>query len=213
MPAAVTLSLAVGTGCGLFGGGATPTATPLVPIESGAPTPTSGAGGEPTESVGFIETPAASGSPGESAALPRFACTLPLDGSATISRAQIVDVRVGTHAGFDRVVFEFAAGTPEYDIDATSPPFAHDPSGMPFDVEGSDYLRVTLRGGTKQGETGSTYTGPTEFRPDFPVLAELEEAGDFEAQSTWIIGRRAAGCVRAFVLASPARLVIDLAQP
>ena len=151
------------------------------------------------------------GATGDPDDLGPFTCALPLAGGGTTPRAQIVDVRVGTHAGYDRVVVEFTGGLPEYDVERSAPPFHDDPSGQPFDVAGSAHLEVTLRGGTKMGDDGSsTYTGPTEFTPRFAQLVELEEAGDFEAQSSWIIGTQAEACVRVLELSGPDRLVIDL---
>jgi hypothetical protein len=135
---------------------------------------------------------------------------------ATVARAQIVDVRVGTHADHDRVVFEFADGLPEFTLDRAAPPFAEDASGLPLQVEGSSFLRLTMRGGTKQTEDGtSSYDGPTDFDPGFPMLLDLIEGGDFEAQSTWYLGLSADACVRVMQLVgeggSP-RLVIDVAS-
>ncbi len=142
-----------------------------------------------------------------------FSCDLPVVEDATVGRAQIVDVRVGTHAGYDRVVFEFADGLPEISLDRATPPFTEDASGLPIDVEGTSFLRLTMRGGTKQTEDGtSSYDGPTDFDPAFPMLVDLTEGGDFEAQSTWYLGLNGEACVRVTLLTEdgPPRLVIDV---
>ena len=55
-----------------------------------------------------------------------------------------------------------------------------------------------------------TYTGPTDFTPDFPKLEELALAGDFEAVSSWYIGMSETSCVRVLTLQGPSRLVIDI---
>ena len=132
---------------------------------------------------------------------------------ATVSRALITDVRVGTHAGYDRVVFEFSDGLPEITLDPATPPFSHDASGLPIDVNGSSFLRLTMRGGTKQTLEGtSSYGGPTDFDPGFATLVDLIEGGDFEAQSTWYMGLTREACVRIILLTDDAapRLVIDV---
>ena len=49
-----------------------------------------------------------------------FSCDLPVVEAATVALANITDVRVGTHAGYDRVVFEFADGLPELTLDRAS---------------------------------------------------------------------------------------------
>jgi len=142
-----------------------------------------------------------------------FSCELPVVEDATVARAQITDVRVGTHADYDRVVFEFANGLPEMTLDRATPPFAHDASGMPVEVNGSSFLRLVMRGGTKQTEDNtSSYDGPIQFHPGFSTLIDLVEGGDFEAQSTWYLGMSSEACVRVIRLTDDGapRLVIDV---
>jgi len=145
--------------------------------------------------------------------LGEFSCELPTVEGATTPRANITDVRVGTHANYDRVVFEFEQGLPEITLDRASPPFTQDASGLPIEVEGTSFLRLTMRGGTKQTEEGtSSYDGPTDFDPGFATLVDLIEGGDFEAQSTWYLGLGAEACVRVILLTDDGapRLVIDV---
>ncbi len=125
--------------------------------------------------------------------------------------ANIVDVRVGTHDGYDRVVFEFEQGTPELTLDRAEPPFTQDGSGLPIEVDGSSFLGLLMRGGTKQTDAGtSSYDGSTDISPGFPGLVHLIEAGDFERQSTWYLGLTGDACVRVLLLDGPPRLVIDV---
>jgi hypothetical protein len=144
-----------------------------------------------------------------------FTCDLPIHEDATVARANITDVRTGTHDGYDRVVFEFADGLPEASLERAEPPFTQDASGEPIDVQGESFLRLILRGGTKQTLEGtSSYDGPTEFETGYPALVHLIEGGDFEAQSTWYFGLAAESCVRVLTLTDDgtARLVIDIEQ-
>ena len=98
------------------------------------------------------------------------------------------------------------------DVRVGTPPLTYDPSGLPMEVAGSDFLIFILRGGTGLTPNGrETYDGPTEFTPDYPLLVELEQAGDFEAQSEWVAGLSSPACIRVFTLTGPDRLVIDLA--
>ena len=198
-PAALVMAAALLGGC--------MAATP----GSSSPTPATGA---PTSSVTATpSTPLASDEPIPSDELGAFSCDLPVVDVATVERANITDVRIGTHAGYDRVVFEFAGGLPEITLEPATPPFTHDPSGMPVDVMGSSFLRLTMRAGTKQTLEGtSSYDGPTEFDPGFPTLVDLVEGGDFEAVSTWYLGLTRESCVRVLSLTDDgaARLVIDV---
>ncbi|MGH2383030.1 MAG: AMIN-like domain-containing (lipo)protein [Candidatus Limnocylindria bacterium] len=142
-----------------------------------------------------------------------FSCDLPVVEDATVALANITAVRVGTHANYDRVVFEFANGLPEITLDRGTPPFTHDATGMPIEVDGASFLRLTMRGGTKQTVDGtSSYDGPTDFDPGFAGLVALVEGGDFEAQSTWHLGLATEACVRVLRLTDDGapRLVIDV---
>jgi hypothetical protein len=180
--------------------------------ETKAPSNTSGASSTIPASTAAGESAPASVEPIPSEALGAFSCDLPVVEDATVARALITDVRVGTHADYDRVVFEFADGLPEITLDRATPPFTHDASGLPVEVTGSSFLRLTMRGGTKQTlENTSSYDGPTDFDPEFLTLVDLVEGGDFEAQSTWYLGLAGDACVRVLQLTDDApRLVIDV---
>jgi len=198
--AGVTVVLA-----GCFGSAGAPSASTSTPTAS-QPTPSASAS-QPASTDG------ASVEPVPSEDLGPFSCDLPIHVDATTARAIITDVRVGTHADYDRVVFEFTDGLPDATLERAEPPFTHDASGAPVDVEGTSFLRLTMRGGTKQTEEGTSgYDGPLDFDPDFATLVDLVEGGDFEAQSTWYLGLASEACVRVITLADdgPPRLVIDV---
>ena len=190
---------------------ASPTATP--PSDSGSPSsppasPSDGGTATPVEVPSLSAAPSAE--PSEDA-LPDFACAFPVIGDGTVPRAQLTDVRVGSHAGYDRIVFEFENGLPELEVTQATPPLLQDGSGLEMDVAGEAFLQILMRGGTKQTETGgSSYPGPREFTTGFDQLVELEEGGDFEAVSTWYAGLAADTCVRGFTLDGPPRIVIDV---
>ena len=163
-----------------------------------------------------IATPAAvaSDEPVPSEDLGPFVCELPIVEPGSVAVANIVDVRTGTHAGYDRVVFEFDQGTPEVTLDRAVPPFSEDASGLPLSVDGDSVLRLTMRGGTKQTDAGaSSYDGPTDRALAHPALVHLVEGGDFERQSTWYLGLTAESCARLLILDGPPRLVIDVEHP
>lgn len=143
-----------------------------------------------------------------------FTCDLPIVEDPTVAIANIVDVRTGSHDGYDRVVVEFEQGTPELTLNRASPPFTQDASGAPIAVDGTSFLRLSMRGGTKQTDAGtSSYDGPTDLDPDLPDLVDLVEGGDFERQSTWYLGLSSEACVRVTLLDDPPRVAIDVAQP
>ncbi len=141
-------------------------------------------------------------------ALGPFTCALPVTLAGTASgevQAQPTAVRVGTHPGYDRIVFEFGTSTsPALRIEAAKPPFTHDPSNLPMTVAGSSFVRIRLDG----VQVG--YTGKTDFAAAYPELVQLSEQGDFEAIQSWIAGLAKPGCVRVFTLSSPQRIVVDI---
>jgi hypothetical protein len=138
--------------------------------------------------------------------------------------AQLTDVRVGTHPGYDRVTFEFAPpengpgafGVPRYEIARMTPPITEDPSGHRVAVDGHHYAGIVFHGGTGVDLTTSdsrgyevTYGGPREIKPGFGVLAEAQETGDFEATMSWAFGLNRASCWRVSQLNNPVRVVVD----
>ncbi len=189
------------TGCT----GASPS---VAPSSTSVPSPSDEPSTAASEAAS-VEASAAASEPTES--LPAFACVPSVTVASTTQRAQITDVRVGTHDGYDRVVFEFASGLPDAVIEGVLAPLYADPSGLEMDVAGSHFLRVTMDGASKVSpEGGVTYTGETNFAPGFDRLVQLIEGGDSEAVSTWYLGLNGASCYRVLKLISPSRLVIDI---
>jgi hypothetical protein len=198
----IAIAIAMGVGaCAAPAGSATDGAA-----QSATAAPSNGE--SPSESAdASVATP----DPVPSEDLGEFSCELPIVEDPSVPLANIIDVRVGAHEGYDRVVFEFEQGTPELTLDRALPPFTQDGSGFPIDVEGESFLRLIMRGGSKQTDAGtSSYDGPTDFDPGLPAIVDLIEGGDFERQSTWYFGLTADSCVRVILLADPARLVIDV---
>jgi hypothetical protein len=133
---------------------------------------------------------------------------------APLFTTQLVDVRVGSGAGSDRVVFEFDQGVPGYQIGYTGLPVIADPSGLTIPVEGDDAIGVRLAWTSKWDLEGRrTYAGPDRFSGGFPGIAEVVESGDFERVTNWAIGVYDQPAFRVSTLTSPDRLVIEVALP
>jgi hypothetical protein len=123
---------------------------------------------------------------------------------------RITDVRVGTHAGYDRIVFEFAgAGRPRLTVAVAHPPFVEDASGQPVQVAGSAFLTLKLY----DANGYPTYTGPNSFSPGYPSLTALVNNGDYEGYVSWVAGLSHQACYSISTLTSPTRIVIDLQAP
>jgi hypothetical protein len=186
-------------------------ATVLAACAAGNVDPSATASASPSSAATTQPSPSATASSSPDDGLGPFACDLPLTASATTPRAQITGVRVGEHEGYDRVVFEFDRGIPQYRIARAEPPLREDASGRPLDVAGSSFVSIVLTDASRALPDGAlTYHGPLDFMPRFDALIELTEGGDFEAVSTWYAGLGAESCVRVTTLEDPSRLVIDV---
>ncbi len=134
---------------------------------------------------------------------------------ATGDTALLSEVRAAGQEGFDRVVFEFAAGLPGYKVGYVERPVRQDGSGDEVQVAGQAVLEVRMSpaSGAEVSASGvrTTYTGPDRLRPrGGSVVTEVVRVGDFEAQLTWAVGASARSPFKVTTLASPSRLVIDV---
>lgn len=183
-PAATTPSTAATSGTP----SATPTPTTPAAAETGAP-----AGGEPE----FRRDRGPDTSPAERA-----------DPALTV-----VDVRVGEHEGYDRVVFELAGeGVVGWRVEYEDAP-ATQGQGDPVELAGDATLTVTLDGLGYPFETGGTeYAGPKRFAPGLPSVLEVQVGGVFEGYYDAYVGVAEQRPFRVFRLESPQRVVVDVAH-
>ena len=205
------LALIIGIGlAGCASSGSSPSVSGAASSFASASVLPSASASEPA-STGPSATPSVVPRVEASESLIPFACVPSVTVAKTIDRAQITDVRVGTHDGYDRATFQFGGGMPQTLVEGVLPPFYADPSGLPIDINGTAFLKVVLNGGTRFTPSGGlSYSGGINFQPGFPRLVQLREGGDFEAVATWYIGLNGGSCYRVVALASPSRLVIDL---
>ncbi|HZL33515.1 MAG TPA: hypothetical protein VFC81_05960 [Verrucomicrobiae bacterium] len=154
--------------------------------------------------------PANSPSPGPSAGA-GFTCAattvLPATTSAVV---QVNDVRLGSHAGYDRIVLEFAGtGRPGLTVAVASPPFVGDASGNPIVVPGKAFLTLKLYDASDY----PTYAGPGSISAGYPRLTALVNNGDYEGYVSWVAGLTGPACYRISTLTGPTRIVVDIQAP
>ncbi len=184
------------------------------------PSPTTSATASPSASPSASVSPTAQPSPSPSVTASPEVCAAATGGGEGTD-VRLVAVRVGSHTGYDRITFEFAppkapspANTlPKYSVTKVDQ-VTQDGSGDAVQLGGAALYSLVMQGASGVDLSGPepvvTYKGPKEFKPNFPVLAELEHAGDFENVLSWGIGLKALRCIRASQLNSPLRLVLDL---
>jgi hypothetical protein len=130
-------------------------------------------------------------------------------------------VRVGHHATYDRVVFEFCGkSVPQHNVGYVVGKVHMDASDLIVPLRGRAFVRVVFQGGTidtaryaPDPDTAPRYSGPLRLTPTYALLKELAFAGDFEAVLSFGIGVDHVVGLHVQTLASPPRLVVDFRLP
>ena len=124
----------------------------------------------------------------------------------------LTEIRMGEHAGKDRVVYEFTGeGAPGYAISYVSAP-AQQGSGHAIEMPGSKYLQVMLTGQV----IPTMVEGVDEVEPGLVTpqgnsgVEGVYFAGQFEGQGQSVIGLDSQRSYTAFTLENPPRLVVDI---
>ncbi|AEI63158.1 AMIN-like domain-containing (lipo)protein [Corallococcus macrosporus] len=120
-------------------------------------------------------------------------------------------VRAGTHAAFDRVVFEFdGPQVPGYQLQYVDKPIIQCGSGDETSLAGKGALQVTLSPARGHDDQGRATVATLAMKPKLPGLLELVRTCDFEAEVTWVLGTQAVSDFRVMELKAPSRLVVDV---
>ncbi|WP_438616966.1 AMIN-like domain-containing (lipo)protein [Myxococcus xanthus] len=120
-------------------------------------------------------------------------------------------VRAGTHADFDRVVFEFdGPQVPGYQLQYVDKPIIQCGSGDETPLAGKGFLQVTMSPARGHDDQGRATVAALEIKPKLPTLLELVRTCDFEAEVTWVLGNKAPTDFRVMELRDPTRLVVDV---
>jgi hypothetical protein len=218
---AALLALGVLTACGAGSGSereAEPTARPAA--TPAAPAPEEEAEDPAAEPVAEMPPLGETGAE-EPIPPPEQRTCAPETGGQDGVYTNLVDVRIGSHPGYDRITFEFRApkpnpggkaGIPRYEIRAARPPFTQDGSGEPLAVSGNAFVNLVFHGATGYDfeHYEPTYDGPAVLRAGFDVLREAVRSGDFEATLGWVLGLERQTCWDVLELRNPDRVVIDL---
>lgn len=126
------------------------------------------------------------------------------------AQLMVTDVRTGSHAGFDRVVFDLTGeGEPGWFMDYTDSP-SQQGSGNPISYEGATALNVNIDGTVYPFDLGmeDPQIGTVEGAGN--LVTEVISAGTFEGRSQFVIGLDGKHPYSVTVLQDPHRLVVDI---
>jgi hypothetical protein len=124
--------------------------------------------------------------------------------------ALLVNVRVGGHKTFDRVVFDFDGSLPGHRVEYVDQVF-QDGSGEPVPLKGRAFLQAVMTPAAAHDDNGApTFPGPLPSLANLAALRDLADAGDFEGVVTWGIGVAARTPFRTLRLSHPSRIAIDV---
>jgi hypothetical protein len=125
--------------------------------------------------------------------------------------ATLREVRVGQHAGFDRVVLEFAGPrVPGYRIEYVDRPVRQCGSGNVVELAGQGWLAIQVSPARAHDDRGQATVVRRAWAPRLRALRELKVTCDFEGEVVWTLGAARPNRYRVLELSRPARLVVDV---
>jgi hypothetical protein len=121
------------------------------------------------------------------------------------------DVRLGRHAGYDRIVFEFRHGSmPGYHIEYIDKPAYSCGSGEAVWLAGDGWLRVSFDATQAHDDQGRSTVGYRGRVVNLPIVKEVQNTCDFKGEGTWVLGVSSPNNYRVLKLKHPTRLVVDI---
>ena len=154
------------------------------------------------------------GGDGEAPAFPAAPQPSSQDASAD-ARLAVSDVRIGSHEGFDRVVFDLGGtGSAGWQVEYRDS-IQEQGSGQEVDLAGDASLRVLIRGTVAPPSTDQPYyDGPDMVQPTGTSNVQEVYMGTwFEGIYDAAIGLQSEQPFRVYELSNPKRLVIDVLPP
>jgi hypothetical protein len=149
--------------------------------------------------------------------LPAPTDTAPVTGTGTVDPtvpgvAKLVNVRTGRHHAYDRIVFDFAGGTPDFRVGYGT--LVGGGTGDPIPLAGSATLVVAFTPAFAHDiATGAvTYDIRRVLDPNLPTLLQVKFGEDFEGHVTAGLGLAGRVGFRVLQLHAPDRIAVDVAH-
>jgi hypothetical protein len=160
----------------------------------------------------YVLTTTASAQPSSAAVAPGTFSTTHRTVHRSPSTSPVVTaIRVGHHAGFDRVVIQLRGRTPGFDVKYVTNLHA-DPSDKVVNLLGPASLQfiVTPAAGFNPTNGHSTLTTPERTKWRLDQVRETAVIGDFEGVFTLGVGLARKAPFRVLTLQNPTRIVVDI---
>lgn len=125
-------------------------------------------------------------------------------------RTDFLTMRVGTHKGFDRVVFEMGEALPKYYVKYEKPPFStYD--GRDFEMRGKAFIEISFYPVSYSDERrqASERLERQQNKINWPVIRQVLNSDWFEGEIIYRIGLKRRTPFRVQTLSNPSRLVVD----
>ena len=123
---------------------------------------------------------------------------------------KVVDLRVGEHGNFDRVVIDLDGKVPGYTVKYTRK-LTYEGSGEAVPLKGRKFISIALFPAQAHNAQGANvYDGPKLRQYQMPALRGVAFTGDYEAQVSFGLALRQRSDFRVFFLHAPNRIVIDV---
>lgn len=124
--------------------------------------------------------------------------------------ASLLALRITKNDGFDRLVFEFRERVPGYRIEYVDRPARDCDSGQTRRLEGTGRLELRFFPAQAQADDGEPTFRARELKPALSVVREVERTCDRNGVLTWVVGTSAANRYRAYEMAAPPRLIVQI---
>ncbi|MEZ2389514.1 hypothetical protein AB6813_08175 [bacterium RCC_150] len=135
-----------------------------------------------------------------------------------LTQAQVVNVRTGQQACYDRLVVDLNGPVAGYSVRYV-PQVVQDGSGKPVDLRGGAFLQITVNAPAYNSSGNPTYNPANKDEltnvAGYKTFRQVAFAGSFEGYTSLGLGVRARLPFRVFTLDGPgtgSRLVVDVAH-
>lgn len=128
----------------------------------------------------------------------------------------LVGVASASQTLWDRLVFEFDRGAPDYRVEYIDPPITQCASGEPVEVRGEAFIQVRFGHAQAHDLDGNPTIDSTTVARNGPSMVEAVQTCDFEGVVTWVVGVTQEVDFRVFtILKNPFtwQVVVDTKHP